>query len=152
MTEKGPLPLERVKPEIERFVKNRAKAKILSERLSKATAGAKNISQVAQKSGRVAQPVQNVVFANPFIPGIGQENKVVGTIFGMQPNKISKPIEGEHGVYVVAVNSFSNPAALTNTVNQKQQLSQTLQQRAQGQVFELLRDKAEIKDYRIRFF
>nr|WP_256012699.1 SurA N-terminal domain-containing protein [Pedobacter xinjiangensis] len=150
--EKGTLPLEQVKKQIEGQVRNRVKARMLTEQLSKALSGASSIDQVAQKVGKKATPVQNVVFANPIIPGVSQENKVVGTVFGLAPRKLSKPIAGESGVYVVAVSSFSNPAPLTNTVNQKQQLSESLQQRAQGQVFEVLRDKAEIIDNRIRFF
>nr|WP_207533793.1 peptidylprolyl isomerase [Pedobacter sp. SYSU D00823] len=147
--EKGILPLGKVKKQIEPVVRNRVKGRMLSEQLAKAGT---SISQVAQKVGKPATPAQNVVFANPIIPGVAQENKVVGTVFGLQPNKISKPIIGEQGVYVVVVNSFSNPAPLTNTVNQKQQIAQSVKQRAQGQVFEVLRDKAEIKDNRIRFY
>jgi len=146
---KGNLPLEKVKKQIEPAVRNRVKARMLSEQLAKAGT---NINQVSQKVGKPATPVQNVVFANPIIPGVAQENKVVGTVFGLQPHKLSKPIAGEQGVYVVVVNIFSNPAPLTNTVNQKQQISQSVKQRAQGQVFEVLREKAEIKDNRIRFY
>lgn len=147
--EKGILPLEKVKKQIEPAVRNRVKGRMLSEQLAKAGT---SINQVAQKVGKPATPAQNVVFANPIIPGIAQENKVVGTVFGLQPNKLSKPIIGEQGVYVVVVNGFSNPAPLTNTVNQKQQIAQSVKQRAQGQVFEVLRDKAEVKDNRIRFY
>ncbi|WP_369410847.1 SurA N-terminal domain-containing protein [Desertivirga brevis] len=147
--EKGILPLDKVKKQIEPAVRNRVKGRMLSEQLAKAGT---SINQVSQKVGKPATPAQNVVFANPIIPGIAQENKVVGTVFGLQPNKLSKPIIGEQGVYVVVVNSFSNPAPLTNTVNQKQQIAQSVKQRAQGQVFEVLRDKAEIKDNRIRFY
>jgi peptidyl-prolyl cis-trans isomerase D len=65
---------------------------------------------------------------------------------------LSKVIRGEQGVYVVQVNGFTNPAPLTNTINQKQQIAQALDQRAQGQVLEVLRDLAKVKDYRLRFF
>jgi len=147
--EKGILPVDKVKKQIEAAVRNRVKAKQLSEQL--ASAGS-SINQVAQKVGKPATPVQNVVFANPIIPGVAQENKVIGTVFGLQPNKLSKPITGEQGVYVVVVNSFSAPAPLTNTVNQKQQIAQSVKQKAQSGVFEVLREKAEIKDNRSRFY
>lgn len=148
----GILPLEKVKKQIEPLVRNRVKANMLAEKLEAALAGASSINQVASKVGRPVTPVQNIVFANPVLPGIAQENKVVGTVFGLQPNKLSKVIKGDQGVYVVTVNGFTNPAPLTNTVNQKQQIAQALEQRAQGQVLEVLRDKANVKDYRIRFF
>ncbi len=148
----GILPLEKVKKEMEPMVRNLVKARILTEKMEKALAGSSSINQVAAKAGRPVQPVQNVVFANPIIPGIAQENKVVGTVFGLEPRKLSKVIEGEQGVYVVQVNGFTNPAPLTNTFSQKQQMSQSLDQRAQGQVLDVLRDKAKIKDYRLKFF
>ncbi|WP_374165831.1 SurA N-terminal domain-containing protein [Arcticibacter sp. MXS-1] len=150
--EKGILPLEKVKKEIEPLVRNHVKARMLSEKMEKALAGASSINQVASKVGRPVQPVQNVVFANPIIPGVAQENKVVGTVFGLQLRKMSKVIEGEQGVYVVQLNGFTNPAPLTNTFSQKQQMSQMIGQRAQGQIMEVLREKADVKDYRLKFF
>ncbi|MEJ6981597.1 SurA N-terminal domain-containing protein [Pedobacter sp. P351] len=150
--EKGLLPLEKVKKDIEPMVRNRVKARMLTERFEEALKGVSSISQVAQKVGRQAQPVQNIVFANPVIPGGGQENKVIGTVFGLQPNKLSKPIQGEAGVFVVQVNGFTNPAPLTNTFKQKEQIMQSVAQRAQSQFFEVLKEKAEIKDNRLRFF
>ncbi|WP_316929493.1 SurA N-terminal domain-containing protein [Arcticibacter svalbardensis] len=148
----GILPLEKVKKQIEPMVRNRVKANMLAEKFEAALSGASSINQVASKVGRPVTPVQNIVFANPVLPGVAQENKVVGTVFGLQPKKLSKVIKGEQGVYVVMVNGFTNPASLTNTVNQKQQISQALEQRAQGQVLEVLKDKANVKDYRIKFF
>ncbi len=149
---KGTLELEDVKKEIEPMVRNLVKGRMLAEKMEAALKGATNINQVAAKVGRQAQPVQNVVFANPVIPGVAQENKVVGTVFGMQPKKLSGAIKGDQGVYVVEVNGFTNPAPLTNTFSQKQQIQQTLIQRSQSQVVDVLRKGAEIKDYRLKFF
>jgi peptidyl-prolyl cis-trans isomerase D len=134
------------------MVRNHVKARILSERVEGALKGASSINQVAQKLGKPAQSLQNIVFANPVIPGGGQENKVIGTVFGLQPNKLSKSIKGESGVYVVSVNGFTNPAPLTNIFKQKEQIMQSVSQRAQSQFFEVLKEKADIKDNRLRFF
>jgi peptidyl-prolyl cis-trans isomerase D len=149
---KGTLTLDQVKKQIEPMVRNQVKAKMLSDKLNKALSGSPTISQVAQKIGKTAIPVQNIVFANPVIPGASQENKLVGAVFGSQPGKLSKVIEGEHGVYVFVVDSFSNPAPLTNAFKQKEQMVQGLTQRAPGEAFKVLRDKADIKDNRVRFF
>jgi len=150
--EEGILPLEKVKKDIEPSVRTHVKARMLSEQLENALKGASSINQVAQKVGKPVTPVQNIVFANPVIPGGGQENKVIGTVFGLQPNKLSKPVEGESGVFVVLVNNFTNPAPLTNTFKQRDQIMQSVAQRVQGQYFEVLKEKADIKDFRLRFF
>ena len=150
--EEGTLPLDQVKKDIEPMVMKRVKARMLMERMKKALAGSKSIDQVAQKTGRAVTPVQNIVFANPVIPGLSQENTLVGTIFGSQPGKLSQPIEGEQGIYVFVVNGFTNPAPLTNAFKQKIQVSQGLEQRASGEAFKVLRDNSKIKDNRVKFF
>lgn len=146
----GVLALDLVKKQIEPMVRNEVKAKMLTDKFSSALNGASTIEQVAQKAGTTVIPTQNIVFANPVIPGIGAEYKLIGTVFGSQINKLSKPVTGQQGVYVFVVNSFVNPAALANTVTQKQQLAQALAQRSQGQALEALKNKGNVKDYRAK--
>ncbi|MBE7175733.1 MAG: SurA N-terminal domain-containing protein [Mucilaginibacter polytrichastri] len=148
----GFLPLESVKKEIEPAVRNRVKGKQLAAKVEDALKGASNINQVAQKLKRQPMPVQNVVFANPIIPGVAQENKVVGSVFGSQPGKLSKAVIGENGVYAFAVQSFSKPAPLTNALRQRQQIDQVLMQRSSGEIFQALKDKANVKDNRVKFY
>jgi peptidyl-prolyl cis-trans isomerase D len=148
---KGTLPLDVVKKQIEPAVRNHVKAKQLAEKLQSAETGASSIDQVAQKAAAKVVPVQNVVFANPVIPGLSLEYKVIGTVFGSQPNKLSKPVEGQHGVYVFVVDNFINPAPLTNAVREREQIGQALLQRSQGQIFDALKDKANVKDFRSKF-
>ncbi|WPX23527.1 peptidylprolyl isomerase [Mucilaginibacter sp. 5C4] len=148
----GFLALDAVKKQIEPMVRIAVKGKQLSDKFNAALNGASTIDQVAQKAGSKVVPLQNIVFANPVIPGSAAEYKVIGTVFGSQPNKVSKPIEGQQGVYVISLDSFTNPAQLTNNVREKTQLGQTLAQRSQGQVLDALKDKANVKDNRAKFF
>lgn len=152
INEEGTQPLEDVKKQIEQAVRDRVKGNILAEKMDKARTGASSIEQVAQKVNRPVTPAQNVVFANPVVPGVGQENKVVGSIFGSQPGKLSATIKGERGVYIYVLNNLSKPAALNNTFKQKEQLTQTIEQRAANEAFKVLREKADIEDNRARFF
>jgi peptidyl-prolyl cis-trans isomerase D len=147
----GTVPLDAVKKQIEPMVKNQVKAKLLSAKLQVALNGSSSIDQVAQKSGSKVLPVQNIVFANPVIPGSSAEYKLIGTVFGSQPNKLSKPVDGQTGVYVFIVDSFTNPAPLTNAVRERQQIGQALLQRADSQIFDALKEKANVKDYRAKF-
>lgn len=148
---KGISPLDAVKKQIEPAVLNHVKAKLLADKLQAAENGGANIDAVAQKTDTKVVPVQNIVFANPVIPGLSLEYRVVGAIFGSQPNKLSKPIEGQHGVYVFVVDNFINPAPLTNAVREREQIGQALIQRSQGLIFDALKDKANVKDYRSKF-
>lgn len=148
----GTLSLDDVKKQIEPEVKKSVQAKVLKEKFEKATAGASSLTQIAQKLGTTVVPVENVVFANPVIPGVAQENKVIGSIFGSQPNKLSKIVEGDRGVYVYTVKSFTNPPALSNVLKVKEQLEQSISQQVDASVFEVLRKKANIKDDRAKFY
>jgi peptidyl-prolyl cis-trans isomerase D len=148
---KGILPLADVEKQIQPMVLNRVKGKQLIAKLQAALSGSASLDQVAQKSGTKVIPIQNMVFANPVIPGSSAEYKLVGTIFGSQPNKLSKPIAGQQGVYVFDIDSFTNPPPLTDAIRIKQQLGQALMQRAGSQIFEALKDKANVKDYRYKY-
>lgn len=147
---KGQLTMADVKTEIQPAVMNAVKAKMLTEKMNKAMAG--NIDQLAQKLGKTAMPVQNIVFANPILPGLAQENKVIGAVFGAQVGKLSKVIEGDKGVYVFVVDGFANPAPMGNTFKQKETIMLGVAQRALGGAFQALQDKSEIKDNRVKFY
>jgi peptidyl-prolyl cis-trans isomerase D len=149
---KGTLPLEAVKKEIEPLVRIAVKGKMLKEKMEKALSGAGSINQVAQKLGKPVMPIQNMVLANPVIPGAAQENRLVGTVFGSQPGKLSKAVVGEAAVYSFVVDGFINPAPLANTYKQKEAMMQLTTQRSLGSAFQALQDKSEIKDNRVKFY
>ncbi|WP_149912487.1 peptidylprolyl isomerase [Sphingobacterium cavernae] len=151
---KGVQPLEAIKPEIQLAVTNLVKARMLKEKMNNALNGSSSIDQIAQKLGKSAINVENIVLANPVIPGVSFESAVIGTVFGLQPNKPSKSIEGTQGIYAVQVSSFVNPKEMVETerkAQQKQQLA-TKQQRSWGAIFKALMDNADIDDNRIRFY
>ncbi|MNR35278.1 hypothetical protein D3C85_1531110 [compost metagenome] len=93
-----------------------------------------------------------MVFANPIIPGLSQENKVVGSVFGSQVGKLSKAITGDRGVYVFVVDGFTNPAPLANTFKQKESMLMNISQRSLGNAFQALQEKSDIKDNRVKFY
>ncbi|WP_158989749.1 peptidylprolyl isomerase [Mucilaginibacter sp. L196] len=148
---KGTLPLSAVKKQIAPQVLLAVKGKALADKLQSAVSGASNINQVGQKAGSPVVPIQNIVFANPVIPGSSAEYKLIGTVFGSQPGKISAPVIGQSGVYVFTVDNFIKPAPLANALRQKQELGQALLQRSQQGILEALKDKANVKDYRVKF-
>lgn len=147
---KGTLALADVKEEIKPMVITAAKAKMLKAKFD--AAGKGSIDQISAKVGRPVAPIQNIVFANPVIPGVAQENTLVGAIFGSQPGKLSAPIQGERGVYVFTLEGFTNPAPIENMFKQKQTMMLSLGQRALSQSFQALQENAKIKDNRVKFY
>lgn len=151
---KGIQSLASIKNEITPEVTNMVKARMLQEKMDNAIKGSANIEEIAQKLGKNAITVENIVLANPIIPGVSLERNVVGTVFGLQPNKPSKSIVGAEGVYVVQVDSFVNPKELVESERRQQQneMLQGTQQRSWGSVFQALQNSAKIDDNRIRFY
>lgn len=151
---KGLLSLDAVKKQIEPQVRNEVKAKMLTEKLNNALNGSSSIDQVAQKLSKNAVDAENVVLANPVLPGVALEPAVIGTAFGLQPNKLSKAVKGSQGVYAVQVNGFVNPAELvaSDLNEQRKQLQTTKTQRAWSSVFQALQNSATIDDNRVRFY
>src|SRR5690606_38921819 len=150
---KGTLSLAAAKPQMEARVRNEVKAKMLTEKLNNALNGASSIDQVAQKLGKPAVDIENIVLANPVLPGIAMEPAVVGTAFGLQLNELSNAVNGEHGVDAVQVTGFVKPAegGASDISNRKQRLQPARAQRSWGRSYQALQHTADIHDNRIRF-
>lgn len=136
---------ETVREQIEPVVKNQLAAKAILKKMeeSKVT----GLDQLAKLFGSTKQSA-TVNFLNPVLGG-AMEPKVAGAAFGVGKGKVSKPIEGMTGVYLVTKKS--------ETVNKQpgsdDQIAQAISaQNAQmfSQLFmKSLVDNADIKDYRI---
>ncbi|MEO8713287.1 MAG: peptidylprolyl isomerase, partial [Parafilimonas sp.] len=94
-----------------------------------------------------------ISFSSYVVPGVGNEPKFIGAAFNKQLlNKMSTPIAGNSGVFVVQSNAVSGTAAIGQTAEmQKQQIEQMLKQQA-SQAVAALRKAADIKDDRSKFY
>jgi peptidyl-prolyl cis-trans isomerase D len=150
--DKGYIAEEYLKTELEALVRKEKKAEMLSEKLAKAVEGVSTIEQVAQKAGTAVIPAQGVNFSFPVIPGVAREPKVVGTCFGIEKSKLSKPVDGERGVYVVMIETVNEPVPLPNYTDSKAQLANTIKQRVDGEAMEALKETYKVEDNRVKFF
>ena len=87
------------------------------------------------------------------MPELGNEPEFIGAAFNKQlQNKISSPIAGNTGVFVVKSGGVTGVASLGQTADaQKSQIEQSLKQQAAQEVT-VLRKAADIKDYRSKFY
>ncbi len=148
--EKGTLPLESVREQVTAEVRKEKKAEMLVEKIN-ATGGG-SIDAMAQKLNMTVSEAESVNFQNPYIQGLGNETKAVGTIFGMQAGQVSKPIAGDNGVTVLFVQSFTEPAATTDYSGNIKQLVDQRRSRSEYEVFNALKEKANIEDNRGKFY
>ncbi len=139
---------EAVRDQIEPIIKNKIMAKQISEKIK--AANAKSLDQIAKLFGAPKGSGQ-INILNPLLAG-AMEPKVAGAAFGVAKGKLSMPVEGMTGVYVLVKNS--------ETVNKQpgdiKQVTEAIagqnsQQFGQA-LLKSLQDNAKIKDYRIELF
>ncbi|MCE3074946.1 peptidylprolyl isomerase [Chryseobacterium gwangjuense] len=144
--EKGLADAESVRDQIEVVVKNKLAAKQIAEKIGKAG----NLDQIAKQFGTTKQSAQ-VNLLSPSVAG-AMEPKVAGAAFGVAKGKISNPIEGGTGVYVLIKKN--------ETVNKQpgdvKQFTESVTQRNAGMFgqgwMKSLQDNADIEDYRIEIW
>ncbi len=150
-TEEGPSTFEEAKARVELAVRKEKKAQMLAEKLQNAASGQTDLASVASKLSTDVKEAAGVNFTTFSIPAVGFEPAVIGAVCNLPEGKISAPIEGNNGVYIAKVTSFS-----TNTDNdlkgEKTRLAQALGYRAGSQVFESLKKLVEIEDKRAKFY
>ena len=142
--EKGTADPESVRSQIEPLVLNKLAGKKIAEKI--AASKATSLDQIAKAFGTTKSSAQ-VNMLNPAVGG-AMEPKVAGAAFGVAKGKLSNPVEGMTGVYVLVKKS--------ETVNKQpgdiKQITQAIaSQNAQsfGQQFmKSLQDNADIDDYR----
>lgn len=141
------------RPMVELTVRNLKKAEGITKKLSASStleAAASSYSVPVGSAGADS----TLTFSAQIINGVGQEPKVIGAAFNKAyQTKISEPIAGTNGVYVIKVNSVGNKTVETADVIAEQAKEKT---RAMVQptysFFESLKKLADIKDNRSKIF
>jgi peptidyl-prolyl cis-trans isomerase D len=148
--EKGYLPLESVKDQVTTEVRKKKKAEMLEDKFNKASAS--SIDAIAQKLNVTASDAENVMLSNSYVPGLGNEPAIVGQIFAMKPGQLSKPIKGETCVTVVLLKEIKNLATTTDYSPNAKQMADQRKQRGDYEVFNALKEKANVEDLRGKFY
>lgn len=150
LREKGYATIESVKEELETNVKKDKKAEQLITKLSPASS-ATSIDDAASKTGLQIQVADNISFSSFSLPGVGVEPDVIVNALEVEKGKLSKPIKGANGIFVLSVTD-KIPATELNEVSEKDRLTQTTQSKVDYQAFEALKKAANVVDKRIKFY
>jgi len=138
---------------IKRELIRKKKGEIIAKDLEKAIASSESLLSVAQKVQAEVVDASEISFTSFQIPGGGIEPKVIAETVILDEGKISKPIIGNQGVYVVVVNTKNT---ITTTPEQlaelKKGLSQTTLYRINYQTVPSLVKKAGVVDTRYKFY
>ena len=137
----------------EAIVRNRKKAELITTKLG-VTPTLETAAAAYNKQVLSAGADSTITMAGRIINGIGAEPKVIGAAFNKEyTTKVSSPIIGTSGVYVVkvlGVQQKAEPSANEKAAQTTARFAAIRQQT--NNWFEALRKQADIKDTRAKFF
>ncbi|WP_379966576.1 SurA N-terminal domain-containing protein [Epilithonimonas sp. UC225_85] len=136
---------ETVRDQIEPIVKNKILAKKIVEKINSGKYA--SLDQAAKAFGATKGSAAVNVF-NPSVVG-AMEPKVAGAAFGVAVNKLSQPVEGMTGVYLVVKKSVTTNKLPGDIKQITESITQQNSQQFTGAFLKSLQDNAKIKDYRI---
>jgi len=146
VTPKGLMSAEEARPMVENILKNKKKAEKIKAKLN-----GSSLASLATANKVTVMNAVDLTLSNPALPGAGFEPKVVGTAFASKVGQVSKPIDGNSGVYVVVTKAVTKAPAIKDFKEQVTQLSAQAKGNA-GRIMSALRNEADIEDNRADFY
>ena len=142
------------RPMVERDIKNEKKGAEITKKLG-ANPTLESAAAAYQQQVQIAGADSSLTFNGQVINGLGNEPKIFGAAFyPANKTKVTTPIIGKSGVYVLKVNSIGEKAAVTAeaaTAVRLERLS-VIRNQAAGNWYEGLLKQATVKDNRSTFY
>lgn len=138
------------RPSIEYFVMNQKKAKAIIEKHKDAS-----LATLASTYNTPISTADSVNQLQSFIPGIGDEPRVSGYIFGKQvkANTTSPGIKANNGVFYVNVkNTYKVPTGERNEMMERKMLQSQIEANISNAVITNLREAYKVEDKRGDFY
>lgn len=151
--EKGTLPMEEVKDQVEMEAKKQKKAEKFIAEFEANMKSASTIEQLAQKMNLQVENAANQSFINGVLGNYGREAAIVGAAFGSKAKVLSKATKGDNAVFVYMVTDFTEAQPSTdNYASNIATVGNAIKQRVDYEIFDALKEKADIEDRRAVFF
>lgn len=149
--EEGFKSFDKVKEEITPAVKNELKGKKILEKLN---AQKGTLEEIAASFGADAtvNSSSDLKFNSNTLPSVGLDPIGVGKAFSLENGKRSAPFAGENGVLIVELQNKTTAPAVGDYAMFKNQLLQALVGKSGFGIAEAIKEGADIKDNRYKFF
>jgi peptidyl-prolyl cis-trans isomerase D len=149
--DKGIAPLEDVKDEVTtKTIRDKKAETFMTEFKSKAGAS-KSIDDIASKLGLTTEKSENLTFSAYNVAAIGREDALIGSASAMKAGSTSKAIKGDNGVFVVNVLSVKDAVLPQDFKAKQKEIEQMNTGRVDYDLFDALKEKANIEDHRGKF-
>ena len=146
INEKGLMAVEEARPQVEVLLRNKKKAEKIKAKLK-----GNSLDAIAAANKVTVQNAIDLTIENPNLPNAGNEPKVVGTAFASKVGQLSKPIDGNAGVYIIVPKAVTKAPVLKD---HKDYVAKVRQQviNYSGRAMSALKNDADIKDNRAEFY
>ncbi len=128
-------------------IRKEKKAEIIKGRISATT-----LDEIATAEGQTIKTAVAVNMKNPTLSGAGREPLVIGTAFGLEEGATSGLISGNSGVYAVQVTKVTAAAALPSYQAAANRVGKAKENAVNTQLYNALKEAAEIEDNRAVFY
>ena len=144
---KGMPKLADIKADIMPLVMNEKKAELLQAKIS-----GKSMSSIASEYSTEVDSLSGVSASSAFIPGLGNEPKVMAAAASLSPNSVSKPIVGDNGVFILEVTNKITDQAATNIAQLRKEEASRVRTLTQQNLMSAMRKNADVEDNRHVFY
>lgn len=146
IADKGLMSVEEARPQVENLLKNNKKAEKIMANMKDTS-----LASIASKNKVAVTNAVDATIENPNLPGAGFEPKVVGMAFSSKAGQVSKPIQGNSGVYVINTKMVTKAPALQKYTDYINKMKQQVVNYS-GRVLPALKNDADITDNRAEFY
>jgi len=144
---KGLMGVETAKPEVEGIIRDQKKATII-----KTTFKGNSLEAYANSGKTVVQKLDSIGYVFSMLSNVGNEPKIIGAAFNKSLlNKVSEPVAGNTGVFVVSVTALGAKPAQQDPLLYKEETLQRLRN-VMFRTNVALRKAANIKDNRSKVY
>ena len=128
-------------------IRKEKKAEIIKDRISTTT-----LDEIATAEGQTIKTAVAINMKNPTLSGAGREPLVIGTAFGLAEGATSELISGNSGVYAIQVTKVTVAAALPSYQAAANRVGKAKENAVNTQLYNALKEAAEIEDNRAVFY
>ena len=147
----GYTPMEDIESMLTMRVRNDKKAAIITDKLSAVTPATMQSYADAVNVAAV-DTAKFVSLSSSSIAGVGYEPAFAGVASSLEEGKVSAPVKGNRGVYVMEVVNENSSAKPYDEVAEMGRLKQQYANIVNNQLMRVLKDKADVENTMIRFF
>lgn len=139
-------------------IREKVIAEVIKEKKAEVFKGqqsnASDIDKLASELGAVVEKVDRLNFASFAIPGIGAEQKLIGTVFALGQGDIVGPMAGDIGVFTVRIDEVNEAGEIgvAEIAGAKQNVTRAIAGRVNVDVYNALLKSAEVVDNRAKFY